>query len=261
MKPIKLKLTEIIIPLLLINAISIVFFSISDGYFWLTWAFANVMTLIYGLTIFITIDNKIDLFNTELNAFKLNFENAANPLVTRAKCYAYYLHKSTCHLYDGKDYANTHLTHVVNIVKDIIREAREAGYALSNDDVDVIIAAAWCHDTIEDTRISYNDIKAILGERVADIVYALSNDKGKTRKDRAGAKYYSDMLLVTWAPLVKYADRLANIEYSVKNKSRMAKMYIDDFQDFDSKLCTGVPDIIHRTIRKKFVSITKKYNG
>ena len=50
--------------------------------------------------------------------------------------------------------------------------------------------SCWSHDLIEDTRTSYNDVRNKLGVFVADIVYAVSNEKGKTRKERANDKYY-----------------------------------------------------------------------
>jgi (p)ppGpp synthase/HD superfamily hydrolase len=38
--------------------------------------------------------------------------------------------------------------------------------------------ACWGHDLIEDTRVSYNDVKEHLGQEAADIIYALTNEKG-----------------------------------------------------------------------------------
>ena len=43
--------------------------------------------------------------------------------------------------------------------------------------------ACWGHDLIEDTRVSYNDVKGQLGEEAADIIYALTNEKVKTVKN------------------------------------------------------------------------------
>jgi len=36
--------------------------------------------------------------------------------------------------------------------------------------------ATWGHDLIEDTRVSYNDVKEHLGQEAADIVYAKENE-------------------------------------------------------------------------------------
>jgi hypothetical protein len=43
--------------------------------------------------------------------------------------------------------------------------------------------ACWGHDTIEDTRTSYNDAANHLGKDAADIVYAVTNEKGKNRAE------------------------------------------------------------------------------
>ena len=47
-----------------------------------------------------------------------------------------------------------------------------------------------------------------------EIVYALTNDKGRSRAERAGEKYYQGIRETPYAPFVKLCDRLANITYS-----------------------------------------------
>lgn len=51
------------------------------------------------------------------------------------------------------------------------------------------LKAVWRHDTIEDIRQSYNDIKKKIGQPVADMVFAVTNEKGKNRHERANVKY------------------------------------------------------------------------
>ena len=48
----------------------------------------------------------------------------------------------------------------------------------------------------------------------AEIVYALTNDKGRTRSERAGAHYYAGIRSTPYAPLVKLCDRYANTRHS-----------------------------------------------
>lgn len=67
-----------------------------------------------------------------------------------------------------------------------------------------ISLATYGHDLIEDTRTSYNDVKSRLGVYVADIVYAVSNEKGKTRKERANDKYYEGIRNTKGAVFVNY---------------------------------------------------------
>jgi hypothetical protein len=80
------------------------------------------------------------------------------------------------------------------------------------------LVASWGHDLIEDCRVSYNDIKNRLGQEAADIIYAVSNEKGKTRSERANEKYYEGIRNTNGAVFVKLCDRIANVQYS---KSRM----------------------------------------
>ena len=87
------------------------------------------------------------------------------------------------------------------------------------------LRSAWGHDLIEDCRVSYNDVKNQLGQEAADIIYAVTNDKGKNRKERAGDKYYEGIRNTPGAVFVKLCDRIANVQYGKMTKSRMFEMY------------------------------------
>jgi (p)ppGpp synthase/HD superfamily hydrolase len=93
--------------------------------------------------------------------------------------------------------------------------------------------ATWGHDLIEDTRVSYNDVMNHLGQEAADIVYAVTNEKGKNRKERGGVKYYEGIRQTPGAVFVKLCDRIANVQYSKMTKSRMFEMYKKEHQDFE----------------------------
>ena len=96
--------------------------------------------------------------------------------------------------------------------------------------------ACWGHDLIEDTRVSYNDVKDHLGQEAADIIYALTNEKGKNRKERANVKYYQGIRETPGAVFVKLCDRIANVQYSKMTKSRMFEMYQKENQEFEKML-------------------------
>lgn len=100
----------------------------------------------------------------------------------------------------------------------------------------VVLLACWGHDLIEDTRVSYNDVKEALGEGAADIIYAVTNEKGKNRKERANDKYYEGIRNTPGAVFVKLCDRIANIQYSKMTGSRMFEMYKKENGDFMSRL-------------------------
>jgi (p)ppGpp synthase/HD superfamily hydrolase len=96
--------------------------------------------------------------------------------------------------------------------------------------------ATWGHDLIEDTRVSYNDVKEHLGQEVADIVYSVSNEKGKNRSERANDKYYEGIRDTKGGVFVKLCDRIANVQYSKMTKSRMFEMYKKENVNFMIKL-------------------------
>ena len=124
--------------------------------------------------------------------------------------------------YDGHPYYY-HLEQVVDILK-------EFGFT---DDKFVI--AGYLHDVMEDTAISYNDIKNQFGEEVAEIVYAVTDELGRNRRERK-AKTYPKIKENEDAIIVKLADRIANVRNSIMNKPSMAKMYLKEYESFRAEL-------------------------
>ena len=137
-------------------------------------------------------------------------------------------HSKTNHLYDGKPYS-LHLSMVVMYAMKYI-DFLPSIQAQSN-----VLNACWLHDTIEDCRLTYNDILQVAGEDVANIVYAVSNEKGKNRKERANSKYYQGIRDTAWATYVKFCDRLANVKYSKDTNSKMLSVYQKENADSDSE--------------------------
>ena len=157
-------------------------------------------------------------------------------------------HKNTNHMYDKYLPYEFHLNMAANVYEDFKH--------LLDDEVDYFTGkkefsrggeetvtlrtacyfAVWGHDLIEDTRVSYNDVKSSLGPEAADIIYAVSNEKGKTRKERANAKYYEGIRNTPGAVFVKLCDRIANVQYGTMSKSRMVEMYRKENSNFEKSL-------------------------
>ena len=131
---------------------------------------------------------------------------------------------NTNHLYDGEPYS-VHLSMVAMFAKKYID-------CISSESQNDVLFACWLHDTIEDCRLTYNDIKEVAGETVANIVYAVTNEKGKTRKERANDVYYEGIRQTRYAVYVKLCDRLANVQYSLDNNSRMYSVYQNENHAF-----------------------------
>jgi len=123
-----------------------------------------------------------------------------------------------------------HLEQVVDVLKEF--EFTEDKYIISG----------YLHDVMEDTAISYNDIKNQFGEEIAEIVYAVTDELGRNRKERK-AKTYPKIKANEDAIIVKLADRIANVRNSLKHKPEMAKMYAKEFEGFKEALYTPMDQI------------------
>lgn len=155
----------------------------------------------------------------------------AQTVVEKAKDFACAAHAATNHLFDKDKPYSFHLSMVVSF-------ATRFAILLPEGDRETALAAAWAHDTIEDTRSTYNDVKKALGEKVADVVYAVTNEKGKTRKERANDKYYEGIRASRVATFVKICDRLANAFYSTTKGGTMSGVYRTEYTDFKKALFT-----------------------
>lgn len=93
----------------------------------------------------------------------------------------------------GNSYFESHIKQVAKIIKQVTRDKD-------------IIAAAYLHDTLEDTKTTLEELKTTFNERVANIVYEVTHE-GK--KDEKG--YWFPRLKSKDAILVKFSDRLSNL--------------------------------------------------
>lgn len=146
-------------------------------------------------------------------------------------------HQKTNHLYDGYPYS-VHLSMVAIIAQ---RYIDCVPYQMQGD----VLAACWLHDTIEDCRLTYNDIKQVAGTTVADIVYAVTNEKGRNRKERANEAYYNGIRKTMGAKYVKLCDRFANAQYSYENMSRMYGVYQKENDAFLQALFPNESEMHH----------------
>jgi guanosine-3',5'-bis(diphosphate) 3'-pyrophosphohydrolase len=119
--------------------------------------------------------------------------------------------------YDGFPYHK----HLIDVESLVLR--------FSND-FDLHIAA-WLHDILEDCPVSYNDIKSKFGERVAEIVYAVTDELGRNRKERK-EKTYPKIKSNNDAVLIKICDRIANIENCILTNNSMLKAYKKEHENF-----------------------------
>lgn len=148
--------------------------------------------------------------------------------------YACDLHDSTNQRYGDLPYSEH--------IKRVVKEAEKHIDLLDcTDDTKVaILFGAAFHDSIEDARLTYNDVMELarmympndMAVIATEIVYACTNEKGRNRKERANYKYYDGIRTTPYAPFVKLCDRMANYKYSIENKSRMKDVYEKEMDDF-----------------------------
>ena len=172
------------------------------------------------------------------------------PIINEIRNDAHALHASVNHAYDRIRPYGFHLDMVVNWVRKYIEEVCE-----SEQDVLPIYFAAFYHDSIEDARMTYNDVmkiaKELMDEEQAylatEIVYALTNEKGRNRAERANEKYFAGIREIPYAPFVKLADRLANTSYAFSKGTadslRMSKVYREELPGFLEALKVEGTDI------------------
>ena len=146
------------------------------------------------------------------------------------------------------------------------------GYLVAESEADILVlyGSAYLHDTIEDARMTYNDIvkfiddfrvgslvlpeeiKRKLEEQVPEIVYALTNEKGRNRKERANETYYKGIRDTRFASFIKMCDRLANIQYTMMFvfANRMLEVYRREYPEFIRSISEGavtpIPDVMKK---------------
>lgn len=172
--------------------------------------------------------NKICSERLLCSIFAEKQKNIELNMILQAREYGIFCHNITNHTYDGFAYS-VHLQMVVDAAEKFIN-------LIPEQDRETVLAACWVHDTIEDCRVTYNDLKNNLNQEIAEIAYALTNEKGKNRAERANDKYYEGIKNTPYAVFVKICDRIANVEYSIKTKSRMLEVYSKENENFIQKL-------------------------
>lgn len=114
-------------------------------------------------------------------------------------------------------------------IKMVVEIAQELGF-----DEDIQIACTL-HDVLEDSDLSFNDIKKNFGEMIAQIVYDVTDELGKNRKERKRNTY--PKIRSNWrACVVKICDRIANIRHSSDYNREKFEMYKDESAAFERAL-------------------------
>lgn len=110
-------------------------------------------------------------------------------------------------------------------IRQVAKIAEDLGYDES------IIVASILHDTLEDTELSYNDIKKAFGIEVAEIVYCVTDELGRDREEKKEKTY--PKIKSNWkATVVKICDRIANVTHSKDYNKSMYEKYFKENDKF-----------------------------
>ena len=118
-----------------------------------------------------------------------------------------------------------YFNHVENVAK-IVDESKESHAK------DELVAAAYLHDTLENTKTSEEELKNHFGKLIASLVKELTTDKKETKivgKDKYLADKMSDPeKMSNWGLVIKLADRLDNVSDLNVSTKEFKKKYTDE---------------------------------
>ena len=109
------------------------------------------------------------------------------------------------------------------------------------------VAAAYLHDTLEDTRVTEEALAAEFGPRVASLVRRVTDGAGRTRTIRK-ATLYRKVRGRPAAAALKTADRLAHLEfieealagdqrcYRDLGTMARARLYLEEHSEFEERI-------------------------
>ena len=127
--------------------------------------------------------------------------------------------------------------------------------------VDEIIAAGWLHDVIEDTPVNHNELNAIFGSFIGDMVQAVTDGEGANRMERHLNTYWRTRVK-SYATLVKMCDRWHNHQRSIDNNESFVTMYAKEYTYFKFALYVpGMADVLWGELDsqyQKMIEIIKK---
>jgi len=115
---------------------------------------------------------------------------------------------------------------------------------INPEDWILVLYGAWGHDLIEDARITYNDIiqfkhyhtVSFPSTKLADIIYACTELRGKNRDERHGPEYIKGLKENKLGLFVKLCDISANVGFGILTNSSMVDKYRKEFPKFKEQL-------------------------
>lgn len=99
-----------------------------------------------------------------------------------------------------------------------------------------IKAGIYGHDLIEDARVTYNDIGNKTSNTVAEIIFCVTDTRGRTRMERHSDEYFAVLQENDEAIFVKLCDVISNVKFSLLTNSTMLNKYRDEYPNVKKKI-------------------------
>ena len=169
-------------------------------------------------------------------------------LVDRARVYATEAHQRINHRrkYNNEPY-HVHLSAVAKLVAGVT-------------DDEEMIAAAWLHDTVEDTQATLEDIEAAFSVPVAELVEELTDVSKPGDGNRVQRKQIDRLHLAQAskrAKTVKLADLVDNCKDITRHDPRFAQVYLSEMNDLLDVLQGGDAQLYRRAEKIHAKSVEK----
>lgn len=169
-------------------------------------------------------------------------------LIKKAQDFATTEHQRINHVrkYSNQPY-QTHLQAVAKLVSTVT-------------DDEQMIAAAWLHDTVEDTPATLGDIEETFGLQIAELVEELTDVSKPSDGNRAARKEIDRQHLATAsrrAKTIKLADLIHNCTDIVKHDEKFAVTFLSEMQALLDVLVNGDITLLKRA-QKLLVKSSKK---
>jgi (p)ppGpp synthase/HD superfamily hydrolase len=135
----------------------------------------------------------------------------------------------------------------------IVHPAEVAGIVAEAGGTPEMIAAAWLHDTVEDTGVTSELIRAEFGDEVATLVGWLTDVSRPDHGNRAARKAV-DRAHTAAAPAeaqtIKLADLICNTKSIVAHDPKFAVTYLAEKRELLEVMTKGDPRLRERAIRQ-----------
>ena len=148
-----------------------------------------------------------------------------------------------------------YIVHLTSVCMEIMAALNDG----NNYNVNLAIQVALLHDVIEDTNITFEQLKDEFGKGIADAVLALTKDKSLTKQKQLSdsLRRIKEQTREIW--MVKLADRITNLQSPPVHWTKQKILqYKIEAQEIHSAL-GNANDALSERLRQKISEYAKKY--